>query len=154
MSWFNTFTSNVKNFLNIENPNKVLDVEAQAYIHVNIHSREDSLVLYGPFGGQSSDKSGNYELVLHRPFNESLTEAYSICRCSEFEIAQKKFLLFKDKLPAIVSACKEVSMKCCIKLHQGGGCTVLHPLIQNPYLFLFCFSIISVVQFHSNSKNL
>ncbi|KAK6645499.1 hypothetical protein RUM43_001776 [Polyplax serrata] len=108
MSWFNTFTSNVKNFLNIENPNKVLDVEAQAYIHVNIHSREDSLVLYGPFGGQSSDKSGNYELVLHRPFNESLTEAYSICRCSEFEIAQKKFLLFKDKLPAIVSACKEL----------------------------------------------
>lgn len=101
MSWFNTLTWN---FLKIEDSNKVLEVVAQDYSHHEIFCREDSLVLYVP-----SQKSNKYELVLHRPLNETLNEAYSICRCTDAEVARSKLLVFKDKLPAIVSMRKDVS---------------------------------------------
>mgnify|MGYP006989432009 CR=1 FL=1 len=104
MTWFSVLSWNVKNLLTMENPNKVLDVVQQDYSHHHIQNREDSLVLYTP-----NNRSNNYELVLHRPYNESLTEAYSLCRCIDSETAQRKFLLFKDKLPTIVSIKKDVN---------------------------------------------
>lgn len=107
MSWLNSLTSNViKSFLSTENPDKVLDVKAERYSSQVIHCREDSLVLYKP--GKNNDK---YELVLHRPCNETLYEAYSLCRCPTIESAELKFLNYKDKVPPFVSICKDVSFK-------------------------------------------
>ncbi|KAL0271268.1 UNVERIFIED_CONTAM: hypothetical protein PYX00_008411 [Menopon gallinae] len=103
MSWFNTLTSNVMSLLTMEYPNKVLDVKVEEYSQKAIYLREDSLVLYAP-----NSANEKYDLVLHRPYNETLYEAYSLCRCPTVEMAENKFILFKDKVPMFVSVCKDV----------------------------------------------
>lgn len=103
-NWLNSLTSNViKSFIPTENPDKVLDVKIEKYSHAVIHCREDSLLLFAP--GKHSDK---YELLLQKPCNETLYEAYSLCRCPTIEAAEIKFLQFKDKVPPIVSICKDI----------------------------------------------
>lgn len=104
MSWFNTFTSNVMGLLKMENPNKVLDVSVDEFSQKPISRRQDSLVLYAP-----NTPNDRYELVLHRPYNETLYEAYSLCRCHNIDSAEYKFALFRDKVPMFVSLCKDVS---------------------------------------------
>lgn len=61
-----------------EAPTKVIEVRSDNYISRPIHYREDSILLYGPKnppdGNNSKDKY--YEIVLHKPFTESLHQMY------------------------------------------------------------------------------
>jgi calcium-independent phospholipase A2 len=59
------------------NPNKVLDTKSDQYSHRFVHCREDALVLYGPGKGNDSTKA-KYEIVLQRPYTETLHQAFRL----------------------------------------------------------------------------
>lgn len=60
-----------------ESPTKVLEVRSDNYISRPIHYREDSMLLYGPkIPPDPKNKDKYYEIVLHKPFTESLHSMY------------------------------------------------------------------------------
>lgn len=62
-----------RNLLSFDTPpTKVLDVKADIYTTREICYREDGMVLYAPI--QKPKKQ--YEIVLHRPYTESLNVAF------------------------------------------------------------------------------
>jgi calcium-independent phospholipase A2 len=78
MSWLDALGAATATFRNIlgeaSNPNKVLDVKSEQYSNRHIHCREEALVLYG------SPNQGKYEIVLHRPCDETLHHAFRLVR--------------------------------------------------------------------------
>lgn len=58
-----------------EPPNKVLEVRFDNYLSRPIHYREDSMLLYGPSESKNS-KDKCFEIVLNKPFTESLHHMY------------------------------------------------------------------------------
>lgn len=66
----------IRNFLGTENPpTKVLDIKLDAYTTRDICYREDGMILYSPTGVSKKEKQ-NYEIVLHRPYTETLNGAF------------------------------------------------------------------------------
>lgn len=56
-------------------PNRVLDIKLDAYTTRDICYREDGMILYSPAAAVKKDKQ-NYEIVLHRPYTETLNLAF------------------------------------------------------------------------------
>lgn len=60
-------------------PTKVLEVRSDSYVSRPIQYREESILLYGPklpADGKSTNKEKCFEIVLHKPFTESLHQMY------------------------------------------------------------------------------
>ena len=53
------------------NPNKVIEIKSEKYSDRSIISREDCIVLYA-----SSEAEPRFEIVMHRPCSESLSQAF------------------------------------------------------------------------------
>lgn len=59
-------------------PTKVIEVRSDNYLSRPIHYRDDSMLLYGPVStnDKKNAKDKYYEIVLHKPFTESLNHMY------------------------------------------------------------------------------
>ena len=65
-----------RNFLSNEsNPNTVREVRQEEYSNRDPHDRVESLVLYGSERGKQSQM---YEIVLLRPYTETLSQAFRL----------------------------------------------------------------------------
>ncbi|CAH0729964.1 unnamed protein product, partial [Brenthis ino] len=103
----------IRSFLNIENPpNKVLEVQSDNYISRPIHYRDDAMLLYGPKlppeGRNAKDKY--FEIVLHKPFTESLHQMYSLFRSENRETCEERFIVYKEKIPLYIKITKECTV--------------------------------------------
>ncbi|KZC05683.1 PREDICTED: 85/88 kDa calcium-independent phospholipase A2 [Dufourea novaeangliae] len=105
MTWLGTIANNVlRNIVNADvQPHIVQEVKPDQYCNRHIHCREDAIVLYGP--GTRNEK---YEIVLHRPYTETLHQAYSLYRSEDKQQAEQHFIVYKDKVPVLVQICKEM----------------------------------------------
>ncbi|XP_045526544.1 85/88 kDa calcium-independent phospholipase A2 [Pieris brassicae] len=127
------FNSFFRNWLGTEDPpTKVIEVRPDNYVSRPIYYRDDSMLLYGPKipndGKNSKDKF--YEIVLHKPFTESLHQMYSLFRSESREISEEKFITFKDRIPIYVKITKECTVpslqKLCDILSEHKSWTVAH----------------------------
>lgn len=78
MAWLGGFAAGLvlRSLLGSENPpTKVVDIKLDAYTTRDICYREDGMILYSPSGVSKKEKQ-NYEIVLHRPFTETLNLAH------------------------------------------------------------------------------
>lgn len=78
MAWLGGFAAGLvlRSILGTENPpTKVLDIKLDAYTTRDICYREDGMILYSPASVSKKDKQ-NYEIVLHRPYTETLNLAF------------------------------------------------------------------------------
>ncbi|KAJ8713641.1 hypothetical protein PYW07_014011 [Mythimna separata] len=115
-----------------EAPTKVIEVRSDNYISRPIHYREDSMLLYGPKnppdGKNSKDKY--YEIVLHKPFTESLHQMYSLFRSKTLEDAEEKFIVYKERIPVFIKITKECTVailqKLCDTLSEHQSWTIAH----------------------------
>ncbi|XP_064215860.1 85/88 kDa calcium-independent phospholipase A2 isoform X2 [Tribolium castaneum] len=99
----------LRSFLSSEPaPTKVIDAKSDAFSDRAIHLREDGLVLYLPANTVDKKKGATYEIVLHRPYTESLHQTYSLYRSPNLDEAEVKFCVLKDKLPTFVEISKEM----------------------------------------------
>ncbi|KAH0546083.1 85/88 kDa calcium-independent phospholipase A2 [Cotesia glomerata] len=106
MTWLGDIANNV--FRNIvfgdTAPNIVLEVRSDKYSNRHIHCREEGIMLYGP-----GDKNDKYEIVLHRPCQETLIHSFSLFRSESLEVAEVRFTVYKDKVPILVQICKDLN---------------------------------------------
>lgn len=114
-----------------ELPTKVLEVRSDNYISRPIHYREDAMVLYGPkIPPDPKNKDKYYEIVLHKPFKESLHLMYSLFRASNLESAEEKFIIFKEKIPVFIKVTRECTVtilqKLCDTLSEHQSWTIAH----------------------------
>lgn len=129
MAWLGDIANNV--FRNIvfgdTLPNIVLEVRQDKYSNRHIHAREEGIMLYGP-GDRNNDK---YEIVLHRPCQETLHQAFSLFRADNLEVAEIRFTVYKDKIPILVQSCRELCtvakiQKLCDTLSNNPTWTLAH----------------------------
>ncbi|CAG4946867.1 unnamed protein product [Parnassius apollo] len=127
------FNSFFRGLLGIEEqPTKVLEVRSDNYISRPIHYREDSMLLYGPKipPDTKNPKDKLYEIVLHKPFTESLHQMFSLFRSENQESAEDKFIVFKEKIPLFIKITKECSVqslqKLCDTLSEHRSWTIAH----------------------------
>ncbi|CAB3247732.1 unnamed protein product [Arctia plantaginis] len=125
------FNSIFRNILGTEEPpTKVLEVRSDNYISRPIHYREDSMLLYGPKADSKSPKDKYYEIVLHKPFTESLHQMYSLCRATNLESAEEKFIVYKERIPIFIKITKECTVpilqKLCDTLTEHQSWTIAH----------------------------
>lgn len=106
MAWLRQLGSFAANILLAPPPNKVIEVATDCYSGRVIHCRDDSLLLYRP---SPTVQGSCYEIVLQRPCNETITKAYSLCRCDTAESAELWFNRIADKVPILFAASKDVS---------------------------------------------
>lgn len=87
-----------KTFLGAEGPsgNTVCEVGISKFARLQVLSREDCLVLYGP------TDTNQYELLLHQPIQNSVSKAYSLFRLGDQEDAQIRFMVLREVLPVLV----------------------------------------------------
>ncbi|XP_068618165.1 85/88 kDa calcium-independent phospholipase A2 [Battus philenor] len=115
-----------------ELPTKVLEVRSDNYISRPIHYREDSILLYGPKipPDPKNPKDKHYEIVLHKPFTESLHHMYSLFRSEELESSEEKFIVFKERIPLYIKITKECSVqtlqKLCDTLSEHRSWSIAH----------------------------
>lgn len=115
-----------------DQPTKVQEVKSDAYTSRHILSREDSLVLYQPGPSTGKRDKAYFEIVLHRPFTESLDQAYSLFRAETQDDAEVKFICFKDKIPIIVDVAKEMGQ--IANLQKLCDCLTEHPAWSTAHL--------------------
>ncbi|KOC68741.1 85 kDa calcium-independent phospholipase A2 [Habropoda laboriosa] len=135
MAWLGTIASNVLRSTGYKDwltPNEILEVKPENYSNRHIESREDAIVLYGP--GKKSEET--YEIVLHRPCTETLHQAYSLYRSEEREAAERRFIVYKDKVPVLVQICQQM---CNVgKIQKLCNTLVEHPTWTLAHLAAHC----------------
>nr|ATU31391.1 calcium-independent cellular PLA2 [Plodia interpunctella] len=125
-----------------ESPTKVLEVRSDNYISRPILYREDSMILYAPKipVDNKNPKDKFFEIVLQKPFTETLHHMYSLFRSENSDISEERFAIFKDKIPLYIKVTKEVavqscnirmvqsliSLKCSLRIVDYDGNTVFH----------------------------
>ncbi|XP_072947664.1 85/88 kDa calcium-independent phospholipase A2 isoform X1 [Epargyreus clarus] len=115
-----------------ESPSKVLEVRSDNYISRPIRYREDSILLYGPKipSDGKNNKDKYYEIVLQKPFTESLHQMYSLYRSENPEVSEERFIVFKDKIPLYIKITKECTVaslqKICDTLSENKSWTIAH----------------------------
>lgn len=128
----NKLISVLRNLLATEAlPTKVLEAKTDSYSSRDILCREDGLVLYAPAPSANQKQKSRYEIVLHKPYTESLHQVYSIFRSEERDEAEIKFLCFKDKVPVFIEIAKEMAnlqglQKICDTLSEHPSWTLAH----------------------------
>ncbi|XP_059053783.1 85/88 kDa calcium-independent phospholipase A2 [Achroia grisella] len=114
-----------------EPPTKVLEVRSDNYISRPIHFRKDSMILYGPKGpAERNTKDKCYEIVLQKPFTETLHQMYSLFRSESQEISEEKFTIYVEKIPLYIEITKECTIptlqKLCDILSEHQAWTIAH----------------------------
>ncbi|XP_071050345.1 85/88 kDa calcium-independent phospholipase A2 isoform X3 [Onthophagus taurus] len=110
-------------------PTKVLDVKPDVYAERHPICREDSLVLYAP--NSTKGEKSKFEIVLHKPYTESLHQAFSLFRAEEQADAEERFIYLKDKLPKFIEIAKEMGnshglQKICDVIAEHPSWTMAH----------------------------
>lgn len=130
MAWLGDIANNVfRNMMFGDTPpSVVIEVRTDKYGSRHIDCREDGIVLYGPGGDKNNDK---YEIILHRPCDETLHQAYSLFRADNLDVARMRFTVYKDKIPPLVQICKELCsvvkiQKLCDTLSNYPSWTLAH----------------------------
>ncbi|KAG6446584.1 hypothetical protein O3G_MSEX004519 [Manduca sexta] len=122
-----------------EPPTKVLEVRSDNYIARSIHYREDSMLLYGPKipNDGKNPKDKYYEIVLHKPFTESLHQMYSLFRSESMETAEEKFIVYKERIPIYIQITKECTVpslqKLCDTLSEHQSWSIAHLIAHFGY---------------------
>ncbi|XP_049874169.1 85/88 kDa calcium-independent phospholipase A2 [Pectinophora gossypiella] len=115
-----------------ESPTKVLEVRSDNYLSRPIHYREDSMLLYGPKIPPDSKNSKDkyFEIVLHKPFTESLHQMYSLFRSENKDIAEERFIVLKERVPLYIKITKECTVpslqKLCDLLTEHQSWSIAH----------------------------
>nr|XP_023018736.1 85/88 kDa calcium-independent phospholipase A2 isoform X2 [Leptinotarsa decemlineata] len=129
---FGTSKTFLLSFLNSDPPsNKVVEGKPQSYSSRDIYAREDGLVLYLPPPNLQKGAKMNYEIVLHRPTTETLSQNFSLFRTDSLDEAEAKFVTLKDKLPLFIEVSKEMCnvhglQKICDVLSEHPTWTLAH----------------------------
>lgn len=90
-------------------PNKVIEVKADSYSTGNVLLREEGLQLFGPATTPTDTaKKVVYEIVVHKPFPETMNSSFSLYRAQTRKEAEEKFQAFIHRLPIFVTIVKEV----------------------------------------------
>lgn len=90
-------------------PNKVIEVKADSYGTSNTLLREEGLQLYGPATTPTdTSKKVIYEIVVHKPFPETMNSSFSLYRAQSRKEAEEKFQAFIHRIPIFVTIVKEV----------------------------------------------
>ncbi|KAI4470260.1 calcium-independent phospholipase a2 [Holotrichia oblita] len=120
----------LRSFLPSETPpTKVLEVKPDIFSERHIICREDGLVLYAP-STNKNDKP-KYEIVLHKPYTESLHQTYSLFRNENQADTEEKFIYMKDKIPVFIEIAKDMAniqglQKVCDILAEHPSWTLAH----------------------------
>lgn len=128
MAWLGNFIK--KSFqMGDANPSKVLDVKSEKYSDRLVICREDSICLYSP-----ADNEPRYEIVMHMPCTESLSQAYSLFRSGDRVEAETRFIILKDKLPFLCNLSSSagslsVIQKYCSVLQENPSWNVSHAVV-------------------------
>ncbi|KAI5637886.1 ankyrin repeats (many copies) domain-containing protein [Phthorimaea operculella] len=100
-----------------ESPTKVLEVRSDNYLSRPIYYREDSMLLYGPNAQENKNSKDKYfEIVLHKPFTESLHQMYSLFRSENKDTTEEKFIVLKERVPLYIKITKECTVQSLQKL--------------------------------------
>ncbi|XP_044016544.1 85/88 kDa calcium-independent phospholipase A2 [Aphidius gifuensis] len=131
-------------------PTAVLDVKTDKYGNRHINYREDGIMLYSP-----GTKNEKYEIILHRPYDETLNQAYSLFRADNLEVAEMRFTVYKDKIPILVQSCKELCtvgkiQRLCDTLSQYPSWSVAHIAV---YLSLYDAFQNPIIKNHINDSD-
>ncbi|KOB73677.1 putative phospholipase A2, group VI [Operophtera brumata] len=124
----------LQNFRLFEDPpTKVLEVRSDGYVSRPIQYREESILLYGPklpADGKNNNKEKCFEIVLHKPFTESLHQMYSLFRAPNLDIGEEKFIVYKERIPIFIKITKECTVaslqKLCDTLTEHPSWTIAH----------------------------
>ncbi|KAK9502817.1 hypothetical protein O3M35_011519 [Rhynocoris fuscipes] len=123
MAWLGNFIK--RSLLNVEpDPDKVLEVRTDLYHDRTVISREEGMFLYG-----ISSNDTKYEIVMHKPCSESLSQGYSLCRYEDKVTCEKKFNILRDKLPLlcnISSTNLNVIQKYCNIIQEHPSWSICH----------------------------
>ncbi|XP_041987671.1 85/88 kDa calcium-independent phospholipase A2 [Aricia agestis] len=109
------FNSFLRGLLGVEEPpTKVIEVRADSYVSRHVHCRDDSMQVYAPKTPPDSRNNNSrdkyYEIVLQKPFTESIDQMYSLFRTENREICEDKFIVLKDKIPLYIKLSKECTV--------------------------------------------
>ncbi|XP_014284806.1 85/88 kDa calcium-independent phospholipase A2 [Halyomorpha halys] len=109
------------------NPTRVVEVKSEKYSDRSIISREDSIVLYN-----CSDNEPRFEIIMHRPCSESLSQAFSLFRSEVRTEAEDRFIILKDKLPFLCNVSSislGVIQKYCTVLQDNPSWNICHLIV-------------------------
>ncbi|KAM3966114.1 calcium-independent phospholipase A2 VIA [Aphomia sociella] len=115
-----------------ESPTKVLEVRSDNYVSRPIHIRKDSMILFAPKLpiDNKNTRDKYYEIVLQKPFTESLNQMYSLFRTENVVTCQEKFTVFEEKIPLYIKITKECTIptlqKLCDILSEHQAWTIAH----------------------------
>lgn len=114
-----------------ELPTKVLEVRSDNYLFRPIHYRKDSMILYAPkIPSEKNAKDKYYEIVLQKPFTETLHQMYSLFRSESQEISEERFRIYEEKIPLYIEITKECTVptlqKLCDILSEHQAWTIAH----------------------------
>ncbi|KAL4711460.1 hypothetical protein ACJJTC_005584 [Scirpophaga incertulas] len=115
-----------------ESPTKVLEVRSDNYISRPVRYREDSMILYAPKipPDTKNTKDKYYEIILHKPFTESLHSIFSLFRSSNQEEAEERFIVYKERIPLFIRISKDCTVpslqKLCDTLSEHRSWTIGH----------------------------
>ncbi|XP_047993745.1 85/88 kDa calcium-independent phospholipase A2 isoform X1 [Leguminivora glycinivorella] len=115
-----------------ESPTKVIEVRSDNYVSRPIHYREDSMLLYGPklSDGKNNSKDKYFEIILYKPFTDSTHQMYSLFRSESQEIAEEKFIVYKERIPVYIKITKECTIaslqKLCDTLSKHQSWSIAH----------------------------
>ncbi|KAL0822332.1 hypothetical protein ABMA28_004431 [Loxostege sticticalis] len=130
---FSTFSTVFRGLLGAEeSPTKVIEVRSDNYISRPVLYRKDSMILYAPKipPDSKNTKDRFFEIILHKPFTESLHTMYSLFRSETQDVAEEKFIVYQEKIPLYITATKECSVaslqRLCDTLSEHKSWTIAH----------------------------
>uniref|UniRef100_A0A0A9YX16 phospholipase A2 n=1 Tax=Lygus hesperus TaxID=30085 RepID=A0A0A9YX16_LYGHE len=128
MAWLtNTMSNILKRTFNVEAlPNQVIEVKTDKYDDRPIIHREEGIFLYAGVGDLK------YEIVMHKPFSQSLSDGYSLFRSAERHLAEEKFIILKDKLTILLNIANtnlSVIQKYCNTIEEHPSWNVCHLVV-------------------------
>lgn len=109
----------------------MLEVRSDNYLFRPIHYRKDSMILYAPkIPSEKNAKDKYYEIVLQKPFTETLHQMYSLFRSESQEISEERFRIYEEKIPLYIEITKECTVptlqKLCDILSEHQAWTIAH----------------------------
>ncbi|KAF6214614.1 hypothetical protein GE061_009357 [Apolygus lucorum] len=124
MAWLSNI---LKRTFNVEAlPNQVVEVKTDKYDDRTIIHREEGIFLYAGSGDLK------YEIVMHKPCSQSLSDGYSLFRSEERHLAEERFLILKDKLPVLCTIANtnlSVIQKYCNTIEEHPSWNVCHLVV-------------------------
>uniref|UniRef100_A0A023F206 phospholipase A2 n=1 Tax=Triatoma infestans TaxID=30076 RepID=A0A023F206_TRIIF len=147
MAWLGNFIK--RNLLNIEtNPDKVIEVKTDLYDDRIVISRDEGMFFYG-----SSGNDQKFEILLHKPCSESLSQGYSLFRSVERETCEKRFNIFRDKLPLLCNISTtnlNIIQKYCTTIQEHPTWSICHLVV---YFNLIESILLPKIQSHINTSD-